>query len=80
LRYHLLEGTNVLFPGRLWIFGLADAGRVWVDDEDSDEWHPSYGGGVVVEMLATPLKMTVEVARNDDEDDLNFYFRTGFAF
>jgi hypothetical protein len=80
LRYHLLEGTNVLFPGRLWIFGLADAGRVWIDDEDSDEWHPSYGGGVVVEMLATPLKMTVEVARNDDEDDLNLFFKSGFAF
>jgi hypothetical protein len=80
LRYHLFDGTTVLFPGRLWIFGLADAGRVWVDGEDSDEWHPSYGGGVVVEMMATPIKLIAEVARNDDEDDLNFYFRTGFAF
>ncbi len=80
LRFHLFDGTTILFPASMWIYGLADAGRVWVDGEDSDEWHPSYGGGFVVEMLATPIKLIAEVARNEDEDDLNFYFRTGFAF
>jgi hypothetical protein len=80
LRFHLFDGTMILFPASMWIFGLADAGRVWVDGEDSDEWHPSYGGGVIVEMMATPIKLIAEVARNDDEDDTNFYLRTGFAF
>lgn len=79
VRIHLLKGVFV-FPGRIWMFGLVDAGRVWVDGEDSSEWHPSYGGGLVLELAATPIKFWSGVARNDDEGDLRFYFNSGFSF
>ncbi len=79
LRIQVLKGVFI-FPGRVWVFGLVDAGRVWVDDEDSTEWHPSYGGGLVVELAATPIKFWTGVAKNDDEGDLRFYFNSGFSF
>jgi outer membrane translocation and assembly module TamA len=79
LRLNILKIRSRL-PSRIWVYGLTDAGRVWSDGEDSNEWHPSYGGGVVLELWATPLKVRAEVARNDDEDSLNFYFQTGYAF
>ena len=79
LRLQVLDGTFI-FPGNVWLLGLADVGRVWLDGEDSNEWHNSYGGGVVIEMKATPVKMRVEVVRNDEEDSTSSYFSTGFAF
>jgi len=51
-----------------------------VDGESSDEWHPSYGAGVVVELMATPHKLRVEWARNEDEDTNRFYLSLGFSF
>ena len=79
VRLHLGDAV-VLFPGRLWLYGLVDVGRVWFDGDDSDEWHPSYGGGFVVELSATPLKFRAEFVKNDDEDDTQFYLTSGFAF
>ena len=50
------------------------------DDDASDSCHPSYGGGFIVELAGTSTKLKFEAAKNQDEDDLNFYFSTGFAF
>lgn len=79
LRLHLFDSYNLL-PSRTWIFGLADVGRVWVDGESSDEWHPSYGGGIIVGMIASPMKVRATWARNDDEDIDRFYLSMGFSF
>jgi hypothetical protein len=79
LRLHLLNSRKRL-PSKVWIYGLVDVGRVWVDGEDSEEWHPSYGGGIVMELMGTPVRLRAEVARNDDEDSQNFYLLTGFSF
>ena len=78
-RFHLFDGV-FLIPGRWWAFGLVDAGRVWSDSDTSNSWHPSYGGGVAVELAGTSVKLKAEVAKNEDEGDLNFYFSTGFTF
>ncbi|MFC1680599.1 hypothetical protein ACFL1S_02245 [Pseudomonadota bacterium] len=78
-RLHLFDGV-FLVPGRWWAFVLADAGRVWSDSDTSNNWHPSYGGGVIVELAGTATKLKAEVAKNQDEGELKFYFSTGFAF
>jgi hypothetical protein len=79
LRLRVFDG-GVVLPTRTWVFALVDVGRVWADGDDSDEWHPSYGGGLLLGLRATPMKFRVEVAKNDDEDSLKFYLATGFAF
>lgn len=43
----LLGRANLLIArGDLGIIALADAGRVWVDGEDSHTWHTGFGGGL----------------------------------
>jgi hypothetical protein len=79
LRLQLYEGT-ALIPGRFWIFGLADASRVWVDGEESGDWHPSFGGGLAVELAGAPLAFWVGAARTRGSDDSLLYFRSGVGF
>ena len=79
LRVNVLEGTFIL-PGGLWAFCFADTGRTWVDEDDSDKWHSTYGAGVVFELSATPIKIRAEIARNDEDDSFSSYFSTGFTY
>ena len=45
LRYSFDTVKTSFLPFQLGIFGGYDLGRVWVDGENSDIWHDSYGGG-----------------------------------
>ena len=69
-----------VIPGRLWLVGLADFGRVWLEDEDSDDWHPSYGGGIAFEVAGSPLAFWTGVAKGEGSDGIRFYFGSGFGF
>jgi len=79
LRLRVVDHMPVI-PGRLWAVGLFDVGRVWLEDEDSDEWHPSYGGGLAFEVAGSPVVFWTGVARAREQDDLRFYFLGGFGF
>jgi len=46
LRIRLFTFRSYLFPGQFGIMGFSDHGKVWIDNETSDIWHHSYGGGV----------------------------------
>jgi hypothetical protein len=67
-----------VIPGRLWLFGLADFGRVW--GEESEDWHPSFGGGIVFEVAGSPLAFWTGAAKGRDETGVRFYFKSGFGF
>lgn len=58
LRIKLGDFRTYLFPGSLGILVFHDAGRVWVDNDTSDEWHTGYGGGFWI----SPLKRLVITA------------------
>ena len=60
------------------MFAFGDTGRVWVDGEDSDEWHPTGGGGVSVSTLERSLLGTFSVAKSDERNV--FFFLAGFSF
>ncbi len=45
-RYSFDPIKNEFLPLRLGILGGYEIGRVWVENEDSDIWHQSYGGGL----------------------------------
>ena len=79
LRVQVFEGKS-FFPARVWAFGLADVGRVWSDGNDGNDWHEAYGGGIVVELPESPIKLRLEAARNPEDDDTSVYFSTGFSF
>lgn len=45
LRYSFNTVKTNFLPFQLGIYGGYDLGRVWVDGQNSDTWHDSYGGG-----------------------------------
>ncbi|WP_167597657.1 metallophosphatase [Leeuwenhoekiella sp. ZYFB001] len=46
LRVGIAELTTSFIPLRLGVSAGFDYGRVWVPNEDSEQWHNSYGGSV----------------------------------
>ena len=61
------------------IFGLADAGRVWVPGETSDRWHAAAGGGLWFAPGGRRSDtISLAIARSPERTSL--YFRAGFLF
>jgi len=61
LRLRVSRVTFVL-PWDFGVLGLADVGRVFVKDEQSNTWHPSFGGGLWVALLDRSLAASLNVA------------------
>lgn len=77
LRLKLLTSINKVFPFSLGIHGGFDYGRTWSEDEDSDVWHTSYGGGIWV----APLNAVVlSFGQYVSTEDTRFVFRAGHQF
>jgi len=68
----------LLLPGDFGVFGLADAGRVYLEGETSDRWHTSVGGGFWFAYLDRSRTVSVAVARSEERTGL--YVRAGFSF
>jgi hypothetical protein len=73
-----LGDFKVLVPEDFGIFGLADAGRVWLKGETSDRWHNGFGGGVWMAILKPENTVSLAVAKS--EGRVRLYFQGGFAF
>ncbi len=69
---------NILLPGDFGIFGLADAGRVYLQGETSDEVYSAFGGGIWFAYLNRKNTLSVAVAKSDERTGV--YFRAGFIF
>src|SRR6266576_2233956 len=68
----------VLVPEELGVFGLADAGRVYLAGETSDRWHAAVGGGVWVAFLSRTNTLSVAAAHS--VEGTRAYVRAGFGF
>jgi hypothetical protein len=68
----------VLLPGELGLFGLADAGRVYLDGESSDMWHSALGGGVWIAFLDRANTISVAYAKGRERGGV--YMSLGFMF
>ncbi|MEP2935470.1 MAG: metallophosphoesterase [Gilvibacter sp.] len=84
IRWNFLDLKTGLVPVSLGIFGGADYGKVWVDDQlilsanhNNDDWNTSVGGGVFVNM-ANMLSANISAFNSDD--GLRLAFKLGFGF
>jgi hypothetical protein len=77
LRSYLFP-IKILVPARFGFSLYGDAGRVFYKDEDSNKWHPSYGGGIWLSYLDRQL--TVAAGTANSTEGTIFYFTTGFLF
>ena len=57
-----LVRVNLLVPCDLGLNAFADAGRVFIRGDSSDDWHPSGGGGVWIAPLERTNTVTFSVA------------------
>ena len=73
-----LAPFSVLVPGEFGVFGLADAGRVFLDGEDSDRWHAAGGGGIWLSFIERANTVSLAVARSAERTRV--YVGAGFAF
>jgi len=69
---------NFVLPGTWGFLGFADAGRVYLDGEDSNSWHNGYGGGLWFAWLDRANAVSFSYARSEGQNA--FYVRAGFAF
>ena len=51
LRVNLFNVKNYIVPFKLGLVGHSDLARVWEDNENSDRWHASYGGGIFLNFI-----------------------------
>ena len=77
LRIPLAKVTLVL-PADLGVFGLADAGRVFLEGESSDKWHTAFGGGIWLSFLSRAYTISAAIAAG--EERTGFYMQAGFGF
>jgi len=77
LRLKLFSFRSYIFPGQFGILGFHDVGRVWVDGENSNNWHTGKGGGIWISPLNSAV-ISLNYASGEDENlivvNLGFFF------
>jgi len=77
VRLRLFNLKTYLLPATVGLLAFNDVGRVWLEGEESDKWHNTFGAGVWL----APLNMfvaTFSVGFNDEE--YLPFFSLGYQF
>lgn len=77
IRTKIME-NKILFNGDLGIHLFAETGRVFSSNQDSDKWHPSFGGGIWANFIDRMFVFSLTYAYAPDEQ--NIYFDTRMVF
>ncbi|WP_241448739.1 metallophosphoesterase [Aquimarina pacifica] len=77
LRYSFNKFKTGLLPLQLGVFTGYDIGRVWLDGEDSDIWHDSFGGGMWINAIDA---IGGQLGVFSSDDGLRFTFGLGLDF
>ncbi len=74
----LLDEVRIIIPGNLGFHSFIESGRVFVRDDDSKVWHPSYGGGLWLSYLDRMFNLSLTVGHSPD--GFSFWAGTGMMF
>lgn len=74
----LLGKLQFIIPGRIGINFFGETGRVYAQNEDSDKWHPSFGGGIYMSYLGRLLNVALNVATSSEK--LGVFITTAMMF
>ncbi len=78
LRWNLGKIRESIIPMTYGVLGGFDYGRVWLNDEKSNKWHQSFGGGLWLNGLNV---ITAKISYfKSPEDDGRISFGLGFGF
>jgi len=73
-----LGHMTLILPARVGLLGFSDAGRVWLEGEDSETWHTGVGGGIWLSYLRDTGVGAVTYAHSEEGDRI--YLKGGFTF
>ncbi len=77
VRYTFNSMKTIIIPLRLGVYGGFDYGRIWINNDHSNKWNNSYGGGIFIngaELLTANLGLFNSI------DGLRVAFSLGFQF
>ena len=76
----VLTQIELFVAGELGLFGIADAGRVFFEEDpaSADKWHTSIGGGIWLSFLHRRHTLSAAFVKGDDLTGV--YLRSGFMF
>ncbi|WP_111682260.1 metallophosphoesterase [Winogradskyella tangerina] len=66
-----------LLPIHIGVYGGVDYGRVWIENDNSDKWNNSFGGGLFMNMAQM---MTANISAFNSSDGLRLAVQFGFGF
>jgi hypothetical protein len=78
LRFWLGQRKGGVLPVRWGLATFVNSGRVWYADESSKKWHTAWGGGLVAQLIGTPMALQGSVASGTE--GIHFYVGGGFSF
>ena len=56
------------------VMAFGDAGRVWLDGEESNKWHSGYGGGLVL-VPHNKIYLSAQYGISSERKGFHFTFR-----
>lgn len=77
MRYSFKRFKTALLPLQIGVYTGYDYGRVWLDAEDSNNWHDSVGGGLWINAVDT---VAGQLGLFHSDDGLRFTFTFGIGF
>ena len=77
LRLNLRKIKTGLLPLNIGVYGGVDYGRVWIENDNSNVWNTSIGGGIFANAADI---MTLNVSAFNSDDGLRLAFKIGFGF
>ncbi|WP_459213153.1 BamA/TamA family outer membrane protein [Aquimarina rhabdastrellae] len=77
LRYSFNKFKTGLLPLQFGVYGGYDYGRVWLDDEDSNQWHDSVGGGFWINAVDA-VSGQLGIFNSDEGTRVSFGFGVDF--
>jgi hypothetical protein len=73
----LFDTKSYVFPGSVGVIGFDDIGRVWPNNQSSNKWHNSYGGGLYYSPFNMVL-ISASVGFSEEETLFNISIGTKF--
>ena len=73
-----LARVKLVLPADFGVFGLADAGRVFLAGESSNTWHAAAGGGLWLSYLERAYTLSLAIAKSEERTGI--YAQAGFGF
>ncbi|MCB9207500.1 MAG: BamA/TamA family outer membrane protein [Ignavibacteriales bacterium] len=77
IRTHISK-IKLIINGDLGFHTFAETGRVFTEDNNSNLWHPSFGGGLWLSYLQRKFNIVTTVAKS--KESFLIYFGLGFNF